>query len=274
MTETNPDQVPPNRASAEEAPPLFAESRKLDWRAPLRWVRLGWRDIRRAPGPSLSYGAVLVAFSYVITYLLYSAEHYVLLFSLLTGFVLLGPALAFGMYDVSCQLEKDRRPTLGHCLLESKRHLGNELVFAVVLLIILLVWARAASMIHIFFPAADKPSLADLATFLAVGSTVGAFFAALVFAVSAFSLPMIMDRDVDVITAALTSINAVLNNKGVMVLWAAMIVASVIIGFATAFLGLAVLLPLIGHATWHAYRETIEQLPGRGENGGRPSAGT
>jgi uncharacterized membrane protein len=258
----------PERSPEEEAGALFANSRILEWRAPFRWLRLGWCDLKRAPGPGLTYGGLLVLFSYLITYLLYSAQHYLLLFSLLTGFVLLGPALAFGMYDVSCQLEKGRRPTLGHCLVESKRRLGNELVFAVVLLIILLVWARAASMIHIFFPASAQPSLVDLAAFLGIGSVVGAFFAVLVFAVSAFSLPMMMDRDVDVITAALTSINAVLNNKGVMAVWAAIIVSAVLIGFATAFVGLGVLLPLIGHATWHGYRETIEEFPKAGEPGG------
>jgi uncharacterized membrane protein len=246
----------------EEFVPLFAGSRRLEWRAPVRWLHLGWQDMRRAPRPSLTYGGVLAGFSYLITYLLYSGEHYLLLFSLLTGFVLLGPALAFGLYDVSCQLEQGRSPTLGHCLIESKRHIGNELLFAVVLLIILLVWARAASMIYIFFPTTGEPSIADLAAFLGIGSVVGAFFAAVVFAVSAFSLPMIMDRNADVITAALTSINAVLNNKGVMLLWAGIIVAAVIIGFATAFLGLAVLVPLIGHATWHGYRETIDELHG------------
>jgi uncharacterized membrane protein len=239
-----PEARKPTAGSGQqEFVPLFAGSRRLEWRAPLRWLRLGWRDIRRAPGPSLTYGGVVVASSYLITYLLYSAEHYVLLFSLLTGFVLLGPALAFGLYDVSCQLEQGRRPTLGHCLSESRRHIGNELLFAVVLLIILLVWARAASMIYIFFPVAGEPSIADVATFLGIGSVVGAFFAAVVFVVSAFSLPMIMDRNTDVITAALTSINAVLNNKGVLV-------------------------PLIGHATWHGYRETIQDLRGLGSPSG------
>lgn len=261
-----PDAEPHRDKRQEEIIPLFAASRKLDAGAPFRWLRLGWQDVKRSPGPSLAYGIFLMLFSYLITYLVFSAGNYILLFSLLTGFVLLGPALAFGMYDVSCQLERGRSPTLGHCLMESKKHIGNELIFAVILLIILLVWARAASMVHIFFPTDSDAGLVGLLTFLGIGSAVGAVFAALVFSVSAFSLPMMMDQDVDVVTAALTSINAVLNNKGVMLLWAAIIVVAVLIGFATAFIGLAVLLPLIGHATWHGYRETIEPFPVQGRD--------
>lgn len=97
----------------------------------------------------------------------------------------------------------------------------------------------------------------DWLQFLAVGSAVGAVFATIVFASSVVALPMMLDRGTDAITSALTSINAVLLNKGVMVLWASIIVGLVVVGFATAYIGLALVLPLIGHASWHAYRETV-----------------
>ena len=97
-----------------------------------------------------------------------------------------------------------------------------------------------------------------IAVFLSIGSFVGAIFSAIIFCASAFSLPMIMDRKVDMITAIVTSVNAVLKNKKVMLLWAGLILLSLIIGFATAFIGLLFLMPLIGHATWHAYQETID----------------
>jgi uncharacterized membrane protein len=87
---------------------------------------------------------------------------------------------------------------------------------------------------------------------------VGSIFALITFAASAFSLPMLIDRRVDSVTAVVTSVNAVLRNKKVMLLWAAVIVASAAIGFATALIGLIVTMPLIGHASWHAYRETID----------------
>jgi uncharacterized membrane protein len=140
----------------------------------------------------------------------------------------------------------------------SLRHLGDHMVFAVILMIIFLVWARAASMIHVFFPAMGSPSIADLATFLTIGSIVGSLFATIVFCISAFSLPMIVDRKTDMVTAVVTSFNAVLRNKGVMVVWVAIIVAAVAAGMITGFIGFAITLPLIGHATWHAYEETID----------------
>jgi uncharacterized membrane protein len=125
------------------------------------------------------------------------------------------------------------------------------------MLVVLLVWARAASMVHIFFPA-EEFGVMEWLEFLAVGSVIGAVFAAIVFSASVISLPMMLDRGTDAVTGALTSINAVLNNKGVMILWAAIILALVLVGFATAYLGLALVLPLIGHATWHAYKETVK----------------
>jgi uncharacterized membrane protein len=132
------------------------------------------------------------------------------------------------------------------------------MVFALVLLVIFLVWARAGSMVHVFFPIESRPELVQLARFLAIGSAVGSIFAAITFAASAFSLPMLVDRKVDTITAVLTSANAALRNKPAMIVWLALIVLLTGVGFATAFVGLAVLFPLLGHATWHAYREAID----------------
>jgi uncharacterized membrane protein len=94
--------------------------------------------------------------------------------------------------------------------------------------------------------------------YLTIGTIVGAFFAIVTFSVSAFSLPMIMHRDVDSVTAIVTSINAVLRNKWPMMLWLAIIVAGLVIGMMTAFVGLIVILPLIGYGAWHGYLETID----------------
>ena len=94
--------------------------------------------------------------------------------------------------------------------------------------------------------------------FLAVGSAVGSIFATIVFSASVVALPMMLDRGTDAVTSALTSFAAVVQNKGVMLLWAALIAGLVLVGFATAFIGLALVLPLIGHASWHAYRETVK----------------
>ncbi|MCP5429213.1 MAG: DUF2189 domain-containing protein [Chromatiaceae bacterium] len=223
----------------------------------MRWLRLGWQDLNRARGQSLVYGTSLAVFAFVVTALAWVGGNVVALFTLGVGFVMSGPVLAFGLYSISRQLEQGREPRLGMCLMESRNHLRNELLFALVILVVLLIWARAASMVHVFFPVGEDLSILEWLEFLAVGSAVGAVFATIVFASSVVALPMMLDRGTDAITSALTSINAVLRNKGVMVLWASMIVGLVVIGFATAYIGLALVLPLIGHASWHAYRETV-----------------
>jgi uncharacterized membrane protein len=113
-------------------------------------------------------------------------------------------------------------------------------------------------MVHVFFPLQGNPDLGQLATFLLIGSAVGSIFALLTFLFSAFSLPMICDREVDAVTAIVTSVNAVMRNKRTMIVWILAIVGLTAVGFATALIGLAVTVPLLGHATYHAYSQTID----------------
>lgn len=240
--------------------PLFYPSNALGFDAPFRWLRLGWGDLKRAWPQSLTYGVGLVLLGYLVTGLAWGDGNTVALFTLAVAFILAGPVLAFGLYSISRQLENGREPQLGVCWMESRNHLRNELLFALVMLVVLLVWARAASMVHVFFPVGEDLGLVGWLQFLAVGSAVGSIFAAIVFSASVVSLPMMLDRGTDAITSALTSVNAVVHNKGVMVVWALLIVGLVLLGFATAFIGLAVVLPLIGHASWHAYRETVAAI--------------
>jgi uncharacterized membrane protein len=238
--------------------PFVAPCRTLELTAPLRWLRLGWSDMIRAPRLSLTYGAVLMALSLLIAALAWRFGTIALYIGLATGFVFIGPALAVGLYSISRQLGKGQKPVMGYCLREGWHHIRELLVLGVVLLVVMLVWARAAALVHVFFPVESNPSLQEMLPFLGIGSAVGAVFAAIVFSASAFSLPMIMDRKVDSISAVVTSVNAVLRNKQPMFVWACLIGLSVVLGFATAFVGFAVLLPLIGHATWHAYEDTID----------------
>lgn len=238
--------------------PFVAPCRTLELTAPLRWLRLGWADLIRAPRLSLTYGVVLMALSMLVASLTLRYGTIALYIGLATGFVFIGPALAVGLYSISRQLGQGMTPVLGYCLRQGRDHIRELLVLGVVLLVVMLVWARAAATVHVFFPMESEPSLQQWLPFLGIGSAVGAVFAAIVFAASAFSLPMILDRKVDSVTAVVTSVNAVLHNKKPMVLWAGLIGLSVVLGFATALVGFAVLLPLIGHATWHAYRETID----------------
>ena len=247
---------PTDKAAPHELP-FVAPCRSLKMDAPARWLRLGWADLKKAPKQSLTYGSIIVVLSYVVSSMVWFYGGLGLLGSILSGFLFLGPVLAIGLYSISCQIQAGMTPKLGYCLREGKRHLGNELIFAVILSVIFLIWARAASMTHILFPEVSDAVWTEYIPFLAVGTLEGAIFSAIIFCFSAFSLPMIMDRKTDVVTAVVTSINAVLRNKRVLFLWACIIVFIVAIGFATAFIGFVVLMPLVGHATWHAYQETI-----------------
>lgn len=257
---SEPGVVRPQGAE-EPIEPLFYPSNRLGLDAPMRWLRLGWRDFMQASKVSLTYGIGLVLFGYLVTWLAWGDGNTLALFTLAVAFILAGPVLAFGVYSISRQLELGREPRLGVCWMESRNHMRNELLFALVMLVVLLVWARAASMVHVFFPVGEELGVLGWLQFLAVGSAVGSIFATVVFSSSVVALPMMLDRNTDAITSALTSINAVLSNKGVMLLWAALIVGLTLVGFATAYLGFAVILPVIGHATWHAYRETVQPAP-------------
>ena len=235
--------------------PFVAPCNTLDVSAPLRWLQKGWQDIRVAPKQSLLYGLVMMLLSYAMAFLAYRMGNFIMMVALLSGFMFLGPVLAIGLYSISCQIQKGIKPVLGYCLREGKKHLGNEMVFAFILLVVFLLWMRATSMVHIFFPAQANPEWSDLAVFLGIGSLIGAVFSGIIFSASAFSLPMFMDRKVDVVTAVVTSIHAVLHNKAVLLLWGFLIVLFSLLGFLTGTLFIT--LPLIGHATWHAYQETI-----------------
>lgn len=243
----------------EEAPlPLVAPCRTLRMGDPLRWLAAGWRDLRRAPGVSLTLGGAIVVASWAISGLAWSVGSLPLLLGMLSAFILVGPLVAMGFYSVSARLERGARPSLGRVWRNARATASNVAVFGLVLMVVGLVWARAASMVHVFFPVNGDIGWAGIAVFLTVGSMVGSIFCAVIFTASAFSLPMIKDRDTDAITAVLSSANAVLRNKGPMAVWAVIIVAGVAIGFATALVGLAVTVPLLGHATWHAYSDTID----------------
>ena len=237
--------------------PFVAPSNRLPTFAAFDWLALAWHDYKTAPRVSLTYGSVLIAISYLLAIASWHLGGAVLLFSLLSGLVFISPVLALGLYSVSCQIAAGQKPKLAYCLREGKRHLGNEMVFSVVLLIVFLVWARAGSALHIFFPVESDAGMSSYLTFYAIGSLVGLVFASIVFCAAAFSLPMMMDRRADAITAVLTSVNAVLNNKLAMLVWAMIIAGSVLLCLLTAFLGMLVLMPLVGYATWHGYRQTI-----------------
>jgi uncharacterized membrane protein len=236
--------------------PFVAPARDLDPRAPLQWLSSGWGDFCRAPALSLTLGFACVLIFAAVAWGAWVLGRWVLMISVLSGFIFIAPLMAFAFYSVSRQIWLGQVPRLAQTLRAVRRPFSNSLVFALVLLVIFLLWARAASMVYIFFPA-DAHFL-DLLTFLAIGSAVGAVFALVTFAASAFSLPFIANRDVDVVTAVVSSINAVLRNKWTMLIWVTLIALFTGIGFATALLGFAVILPWLGYTTWHGYRAALD----------------
>ncbi len=244
--------------SASEELPFVAPCRTLPALAPLQWLREGASDMRRAAGASLVYGAAIALASVAIVAVAWRYGTYWSVLILLSGFSFVGPVLAIGLYSLSRQRVRGQRPALAPSLRDVARVLGTTMVFSLSLLIVFLVWARAGSMLHVFYPDDGDAGWADFLLFLGIGSAVGGLFAVFTFACSAFALPFITDRQCDAVTAIVTSINAVLRNKRAMLVWGACIVGAVLLGFALGVVGLGLTIPWIGHATWHAYEATID----------------
>ncbi len=250
---------------AETSPSAIPEVRVVGAGAPLRWLAAGWRDFRAHPLPSAFYGACFAVMGFLIWIVFRHAYQYVS--ALVTGFFLVGPFLAIGLYALSRRDERGEPPWLAPTLdawASNKSAIG---LFALVLTVILLVWARASLVVFALFFTQDLPSLGDFAAqlvslsnveFLLAYLCVGGFFAVLVFAISVVSVPMMLDRNTDGIVAVLTSLKAFSANVPAMIVWGGLIVVLVSAGFATWFAGLIVATPVIGHATWHAYRELVE----------------
>ena len=249
----------PPKEFDKDTMPFVAPCRRLSPLAPFGWLKKGVGDLRKAPQQSLIYGFFMALVMAIVVWLAWVYGSQWIMLAMLGGFVFIAPLSCIGLYAISAQLERGLPPLMARSLRAAfRRHFGNEMIFALVLLVIFMVWARAAVMISIFIPTEANPDLSDLITYLGVGSIVGALFAAVTFSASAFALPMIMHRNVDSITAIVTSINAVLRNKAAMLVWLTIILLGLLIGVLTAFLGLIVILPVIGYAAWHGYLETID----------------
>lgn len=241
----------------------FPEIRHVGFDAPARWLRAGWEDLRKAGGASLFYGACFAVGGWLMQVVF--AHAYALFAGLITGFLLLAPFLAMGIYDLSRRIELGENPRLAATFMAWRPNLANVSVLAAVLAVVFLVWARASMVIFaLFFDAAGLPTFSGVVhaivafeqpEFALVYFAVGGFFALFVFAVSVVAVPLMLDRGTDAVTSAIASISACARNPGPMLLWAACIVVLVGIGLATRFLGLIFVMPLLGHATWHAYRD-------------------
>lgn len=236
---------------------------------PWVWLTKGWSDLRRAPAVSLAYGAVFALAGWLVTAGMWSLGWIYAVLPLASGFLLVGPILAVGLYEVSRRLAAGEPVGFDAVLAAFKANGSQIALMGVALLLFLFAWIRLAVLIFMLFFGIEPPNLdrlvdeaffsADSLPFLIFGNTVGAVLAGLVFAISAVSIPLLLDRpQANVVDAITTSVAAVFANVKVMLFWAALIVLFIGAGLATLYVGLIVTLPLIGHATWHAYKDLIE----------------
>ena len=248
----------PHNAITDSGIARVIPCKELDIGDPLKWLSLGLRDLFRAPLLTVFFGVIFAAIPWFITYLVAMTGWHLVILPAIVCFMLIGPFLAAGLYDVSWELEKGHKPTLWHAVKAIKRNAVNEWGFGIMLMVLMIFWLRVASMIHALYPPYMGDNFEELLPFLTLGTIVGALFTTVVFFLSAFTQPILMERKVDLGTAVMTSINAVWLNKVPMFIWGAIIFTTVVIGFITGFVGFIFLMPLIGYATWHAYIDTIE----------------
>ena len=246
----------------------FPVPRRVGIGAPFRWLQSGVRDLLRAPGPSLFYGTVF-SFAGWLIYLVVRFA-FALAYGLTWGFLLVGPYLATGLYDISRRIETGEAVSLRPTLTAWRANIGGFGIFAIVLTVLLLLWSRASLILFALFFSSGLPSVGDLLgqvlslqhwDFVLAYFAVGALFALIGFSISVVSIPLILDRRTETIVAAITSVRTLYENPAALLLWAILIFALIIAGFATRFLGLVVVVPILGHARWHAYRDLIEDDP-------------
>jgi uncharacterized membrane protein len=264
------ETVQPTRSQSVPAPSIRVQRVAFD--APWAWLAAGWRDLWAAPLISLTYGAVFAAISMGLTVALAAGGLESLVLSLAGGFLLIGPIAAIGLYETSRRIEADERVTLGAIATAIRRAPGQLGFFGAILAFAYFVWIQLALLMLMLFlgskplPPANEFVPTLLFTphglgLLVCGTVIGGVLAFAVFAISAISVPLLMTRPIDAVSAILTSIAAVRENPMAMTLWAALIAGFMALGIASLFVGLAVVFPLVGHATWHACRDLVRDVP-------------
>jgi uncharacterized membrane protein len=233
--------------------------------APLRWLSRGARDLAAAPGIALFYGACFWAMAATLGAVFRHSPEYTM--TIVSGCLLVGPFLAMGLYEVSRRREQGLPQSLGDSLGCWGSHLGSMGLLVLVLTILELLWGRASLVVFAVFFETGMPSSASVLQavvnprnwqFVAVYTAVGGVFAALVFCSMVVAIPMILDRGTDAVTAALTSFGVVLANVPTMLFWGALVVALTLLALWPWALGILVVGPWLGHATWHAYRDAVQ----------------
>lgn len=251
----------------DDVPLPLAEQRRrhLPATAAFGWLAAGWRDLWHKPLPSLAYGLLVLLVSIAIIGGLFALQLDYILFPAIAAFMLAGPLVAIGLYQKSRDIAEKQPVSLARMVFVHPESGAQVWYTGAILCLLLLVWMRAAVIIYaLFFGLRPFPGIHDIAQMListpegwgmlVVGTAVGGLFAALSFAASAFAIPMLLDEKTDAFTAMGTSISLVWNNSAVMLTWGAIVFVLVLLSFATALIGLVVVFPLLGHATWHSYQ--------------------
>ncbi|MEM8580577.1 MAG: DUF2189 domain-containing protein [Pseudomonadota bacterium] len=231
-------------------------------------LNAGWADFRRAPAFGLFFSAVYVFGGLAMVYILMATGKTWATLPIVVGFPLVGPFAAVGLYEVSRRLQKGQPlewgGVLGVVVNERSRQMPS---IAAVILIFFLFWNFLAHMIFALFlglqvmtnvsSSFDVFLTANGLMMLLVGTAIGAVLSFVLFAITVVSLPLLLDAEVDFVTAMIKSFSAVTENLGTMLIWAVTVGALLLIAMVPAFLGLFIALPLLGHATWHLYQRTL-----------------
>lgn len=255
-----------NRAVINNQPLITPAVRKVDATAPFRWLAAGWQDFRANPLASGFYGlAFIVAGLMVVSA---TMQNTLLVMTFVTGFFLIAPFLCLGLYDLSRQREMTGSNRLWPSLFVFMRRRRDMALLVVFQALIMIAWIRLVTLMSALYVSNTGTSVAVLFDqlpgtgeglgFFIMFVLAGAALATLIFVTSVVAWPMLLHRATGVLIAILTSVKAVKQNKLSMLIWAGLIVTLILMGFATFFIGLLVILPVIGHASWHAYRDLVE----------------
>jgi uncharacterized membrane protein len=232
----------------------------------LSWLRAGWDDVRANPIPSLAYGLLFGIGGDLILLASLGRPH--LFTAALSGFFLIAPLLAVGLYELSRQHAAGVHPTFIESLRAFRSNGRSIALFGLLLGLVALGWERASSIgfgllggitgVNVKQFVTQAISSSDNTVFLILWFVLGGMLALVTYAFSIVSAPLILDRDANLVTATTTSIRAFAANTLTLLIWGATIVALTLLGFATLLFGLVVIMPILGHASWHAYRDLVE----------------
>ncbi len=235
--------------------------------SPMRWISAGWDDVLRHPVYSLGYGFAFTASGLLMMYVLFKMGWAALIPAAAGGFIMMAPLLAVGLYAISRRDEEGKPLTLS-VIIPTRFAEPRQLAYvALALTLAFIIWMQVALLLFALFSHGHTLALQDFTSYVfstkagltmaSIGTIVGLVISLFVFSISALSIPILLEHNVDAITAISASIRMVMTHPGPMLVWAWLIALYTAFGLAFAFLGLIFVFPIMGHATWHAYREMV-----------------